>query len=203
LPHIPQCDELFVVLVSQPLFGLPSQLAKPALQFGAQTPFEHATPPFGFVHCMPQPPQWLVLVLVLVSQPLFGLPSQLPDPELQLGTHDPPMHAVVPLLLVHAVPHVPQWPVVVFKFVSHPFALFPSQLPQPAEHTGAHAPATQLVLPCAFVHALPQVPQWLVVFVTLVSQPLLALPSQLPNPGLHDGTQEPAMQAVPPFGFVH
>jgi hypothetical protein len=146
-PQPPQWLELLVVLTSQPLFGLPSQLAKPGLQLGAHVPFEQATPPFGFEHGMLQPPQWLVLLRMLVSQPLFGLPSQLPAPAAQLGTHAPETHAVVPFALLQVTPQAPQLVVVVCRFVSQPSARLPLQLPQPGAHTGAHAPAVQEVVP--------------------------------------------------------
>ena len=48
---------------------------------------------------------------------------------------------------------------------------------------------------------MPQAPQ-LVTVVIAVSQPFRALPSQLPKPALHVGTQAPAVQTVEPFGFV-
>ena len=46
------------------------------------------------------------------------------------------------------------------------------------------------------------VPQ-LVVVVSGVSQPFLALPSQLPKPALHVGTQAPAVHTLVPFWGVH
>jgi hypothetical protein len=38
----------------------------------------------------------------------------------------------------------------------------------------------QLVVPCAFVQAVPQAPQWALFVAKAASQPLLGLPSQLP-----------------------
>src|SRR5215813_7123040 len=59
---------------SQPLSGLLSQLWKPKLQLGVQTPAlglpalgEHATLPFAFVHWWPQPPQLFGSVVVLLT----------------------------------------------------------------------------------------------------------------------------------------
>jgi hypothetical protein len=49
---------------------------------------------------------------------------------------------------------------------------------------GVHVPLGQVVVPCAFVQALPQVPQ-LVVVLVLASQPVAGLLSQLPHPELH------------------
>ena len=74
-----------------------------------------------------------VSVLRLVSQPLFALPSQLPNPAAHVGTHTPPVQAVVPFALVHATPHEPQFDVVASE-VSQPFAMLLSQLAKPALH---------------------------------------------------------------------
>jgi hypothetical protein len=56
----PQPPQFAVVRieVSQPLFRFPSQLAYPALQIGLQRPPAHEFVPAGFVHWMPQPPQF-------------------------------------------------------------------------------------------------------------------------------------------------
>jgi hypothetical protein len=84
--------------------------------------------PCAFAHCVPHEPQLFAFVLTLVSQPLFGLPSQSAVPALQLGSHTPATHAVVPLALVQFTPQAPQLPVLVFVFVSQPLFAFPSQL---------------------------------------------------------------------------
>jgi hypothetical protein len=42
-----------------------------------------------------------------------------------------------------------------------------------------------------------------VLVLKFASHPFAALPSQLPNPGLHTGTQLPAEQVVVPFALVH
>jgi len=117
------------------------------LHDGAHTPAEHDVDPLAFVQAVPQVPQLLMLVLVLVSQPLFGLPSQFPKPTLQPGEQTPPAHDVVPLALVQAVPQVPQLLVLVRVSVSQPLFGLPSQSAQPAAHVGVQAPAVQLVEP--------------------------------------------------------
>ena len=203
VPQPPQWLALFVVFVSQPLAGLPSQLAKPLLQAGAQVPLAQATLPFGLLHAMPQPPQWLVLELVFVSQPLLALPSQLPEPALQLGVQLPPMQAVVPFGLLHVVPHAPQLPALVVRLVSQPLLAMPSQLPQPGAQLGTQLPAVQVVVPCGLVHESPHEPQLATLFVRFVSQPLLPLPSQLPKPGKHAGMHAPPVHIVEPFGLMH
>lgn len=94
----------------------------------------------------------------MVSQPFAGLPSQLPDPALQVGTQTPAVHVVVPFELLHVAPQAPQL-AVVFKAVSQPFTGSPSQLPNPEAQTGAQRPATQEVVPWAFAQVFPHAPQ--------------------------------------------
>jgi hypothetical protein len=103
-----------------------------------------------------------VLVLVFVSQPLVGLPSQLPKPAAQLGAQTPAVQVVEPLALVQPLPQAPQCAVVLFRFVSQPLlrALL-SQLPQPALQVIEQAPSEQEALPFVLLQALLQVPQLL------------------------------------------
>jgi hypothetical protein len=69
-----------------------------------------------------------VFVLRLVSQPLLGSPSQSAKPDAQLGTHTPPVHAVVPFALLQLAPHAPQfW--TVLSGASQPFDALASQSP--------------------------------------------------------------------------
>lgn len=58
-----------------------------------------------------------------------------------------------------AFPQAPQLVGSVDTFFSQPFDGSPSQLFQPAEHTGTHAPAVQDVVPWALVHPRPHPPQ--------------------------------------------
>jgi hypothetical protein len=46
----PQLPVLVWMFVSQPLFGFPSQSAKPAAQVGLHAPATHDVVPFAFVH---------------------------------------------------------------------------------------------------------------------------------------------------------
>jgi hypothetical protein len=72
-------------------------------------PPEHAAVAFGSEHTLPQPPQWLTLVLVLVSQPSAGLPLQLPKPGLQPAIVQlPATQPGVPLATEQAFPQAPQ-----------------------------------------------------------------------------------------------
>lgn len=92
-------------------------------------PPEQLTEPFGFVHLVPQLPQLLTSASVLVSQPLFGLLSQLLQPALHEGEQTLEVQAVVPCAFVHAVPQVPQLLRLLVVFVSQPFLTLPSQSP--------------------------------------------------------------------------
>jgi hypothetical protein len=101
--------------------------------------------------------------------------------QLARGWHAPATHAVA---APHARPHAPQWALLVWVLVSHPLAALPSQLPKPvAQAPSAHAPPAQVAAALAKLHTVPHAPQCAVLVVVLVSHPLVALPSQLPNPG--------------------
>jgi hypothetical protein len=152
LPHDPQFDRLVLVFVSQPLFLMASQSAKLPVQTGVQTPATQLVVPFAFVQAMPQPPQLLMSLVVPVSQPFFGLPSQSANPALQVGTQAPAVHVVDPCAFEQAMPQPPQLLMLVAKTASQPFTALPSQLPVPALHVGVHAPAEQVVVPFGFTH---------------------------------------------------
>ena len=80
-----------------------------------------------------------------------------------------------------ARPQTPQLALLVLRLVSQPLAALPSQLPKPGlQLATVHAPAAQPAVALASEQAAPQAPQCAGVTVTLVSQPLAALPSQLP-----------------------
>ena len=93
-----------------------------------QAPSTHVAVPLVLLHTCPHPPQWFVLVCVLVSQPFCAIASQFANPVVHDGLHAPLTHAVVPLALMHCTPHAPQLPKLVPRFVSQPFCRFPSQL---------------------------------------------------------------------------
>jgi hypothetical protein len=168
-----------------------------------QVPETQLVVPFGFEHAVPQAPQLLALLLVFVSQPLFGLPSQLEKPPAQIGAQVPDTQLVVPLVLVHLVPHEPQLLTFALVLVSQPLFGLPSQSAVPAVQIGAHAPATQLVVPLTFVHCTPQTPQLLRLVSRLVSQPLTAFASQLAQPDTQIGAQLPPTQLVVPLLLTH
>ena len=69
---------------------------------------QETEPPVGAVHEVPQAPQF-VTVVVLVSQPLVGLPSQLPKPAEHTGAQLPPLQLVeLAPAVEHTVPQAPQ-----------------------------------------------------------------------------------------------
>jgi hypothetical protein len=144
-------------------------------------PAEHAVP--GPQAC-PHVPQFALVVLRLVSQPFETVPSQLPQPAVhEAMPHVPPVQAGVPFAGVgQGLPHAPHAVIDVFKFTSQPFVELPSQFANPELHDAMpHAPATHDGKPFAGVgHACPHVPHAESVVLRFVSQPLVALASQLP-----------------------
>lgn len=195
----PQLSRSVLVFVSQPLIALPSQFAEPPLQTGVHVPPTQLVVPFGLRHTRPHWPQWFVVVLRFVSHPLFGLPSQSAKPALHDGTQAPAVQLVVPLAFTHGALQLPQWLALVFVSTSHPLVAMPSQLARPALQIGWQLPLVHVVEPPGFEHAVPQVPQLLVLVLVLVSQPLFALPSQSPKPALHAMPHVPLVQTGVPF----
>ena len=150
-----------------------------------------------------QLPQWVGLVVVLVSQPLATLPSQFPKPAEHEIEQEPAEQVGVPLAAEHAVPQPPQFAALVFVLVSQPFPALPSQLPKLASHpTSWQVPLAHDSVAFGISQATPQAPQLVSVF-RLVSQPLVASPSQFANPVAQVGTQAPAVQVEVPFAFEH
>jgi hypothetical protein len=142
-------------------------------------PVEQVEVAFASLQVTPQALQFESVVR-LVSQPLFGLPSQSPQPEAQVGVHLPELHVVEPLALVQARKQAPQL-LVVLSAVSQPLAALLSQLPQPAlQELSTQLPDEHEPLALAKEQALPHPPQWLTLVWVFVSQPLLLLPSQSP-----------------------
>jgi len=186
VPHVPQCVVVFVRFASQPFGPLPSQLPKPALQDGTHEPEVQRFVPFTAEHTVPHVPQFEVDVFKLASQPFVTLVSQLPKPLLHTMEHVADEHDGVPFVPLHAAPQEPQFAVLVLRFASQPLFGLLSQLANPELHVGTHAPVVQVVVPLAFVQLLPQLPQFPVLVFVFVSQPFEAMPSQLPNPALHD-----------------
>ena len=190
--------------VSHPLAGLTSQSAKLATHDAIwHEPAPQVTLAFARAQVAPHEPQ-LASELSGVSQPLAALPSQLPNPALQApSVHAPALQLAVALAREHPTAQPPQL-LRVLRGVSHPLASAASQLPEPA----LQLPITQLPpahvgVALARAHALPQDPQ-LPGVLRGVSQPLAALPSQLPQPLSQPPiAQLPAKQAGVACARVH
>jgi hypothetical protein len=163
---------------SQPLFGLPSQLKKPAAQLGEQTPLTHEVVPLALVHCVPHAPQ-LAVVLTASSQPFVLFMSQLPKPAVQVPSVQVPVEQdSLAFARSHGVLHAPQSDRV-FSGLSQPLEAVPSQLSKPALHApSVHVPEAQDSAALARLQTEPQAPQ-LDRVRRSVSQPFEARPSQL------------------------
>src|SRR5690349_8594933 len=105
VPQPPQFWMLFVVAVSQPFFGFASQLPKPAAHVIPQTPALQKARPFVVSQARAQPPQFLVLVSVFVSQPFEAMPSQSANGEM----HDA-IAQVPEVQVVFALGSTQSWP---------------------------------------------------------------------------------------------
>ncbi len=121
VPHVPQL--VAVLSASQPLRALPSQLEKPVLHVIEHMPEAHDGVPPALEQAIPQPPQWLVEVIVL-TQPAPDAEQSVVGARQVVVVHEPPEQRVpagqtVPqppqlLLSVAVLTHVPlhdTWPV--------------------------------------------------------------------------------------------
>jgi len=207
-PQAPQLLRSLCSAASQPLLALVSQLAKfSAHAPSAQVPLAQLAAALAKKQGRPQPPQCVVLVVVLVSQPFTASPSQLPKPVLQVPSrHTPPAHDTAPLVRVQAWPQPPQFARLVEVSTSQPSpalplqsARLPGQVPRavpqvPEVHTGTRPGVVVLQM-------VPQVRQLLTAVLRLVSQPFSAMPSQLPKPVLQTpSAQRPLAQVADALG---
>jgi hypothetical protein len=89
---------------------------------------------------------------------------------------------------------------VLFKFVSQPFVALLSQFPKPGSQVpSAQLLATQFADALAKLHCVLHPPQLSGSVCRFFSQPLAALASQLPKPGLHAMLQLPVVQLGVPL----
>jgi hypothetical protein len=160
-PHAPQFPVLALRSVSQPSSALPLQSAKPGLQVNEQVPVSHDTVALAREgHALPQRPQCMTLVLVLVSQPLSTIPSQLPKGAVHRAmAQRPSEHTGLPLAVMHWLPHVPQWSLLLCGLTQ-----------APAQHRSPMAQRLSLVHPTTHIPPAQRCPvgQW--VSVTHCSQ---------------------------------
>ncbi len=130
-PQAPQFDGSLPMLSSQPLAGLRSQSAKPALQVKPQVPAAQLAVALARGgQTVPHAPQLFGSVLRLVQ-----LPEQLVSPDAQVTTQAPAEHTWPP---VHAVVQVPQRRLSTWRSRHTP-----EQLVCPEGHTRVQAPPTQ------------------------------------------------------------
>ena len=101
-------------------------------------------------------------------------------PALQLATpHAEFKHAAVPFAAAHTLPQDAQFEALLVRFVSHPLAAMPSQLPRPiAQLDTPHTPATQFGVPPIVEQTVPHMLQLLTSDAVLISQPFVSRPSQ-------------------------
>jgi hypothetical protein len=179
LPQAPQLLTSLVVLISQPLLGLPLQLANGKGQNRPQVPKLQTGElfwPEGQV--CPQPPQLLGLVRTLTSQPLLGLPSQ----STNVGEHVKPQIPDEQVgELFRPKGHTLSQPPQLFTSKER-FAQFPGHRVLGAGHEMPQVPSWQNGVPFAGeVHIRPQNPQ----LFTSVRR-LTQFPEQEKFPGRHD-----------------
>jgi hypothetical protein len=171
--------------VSHPFTDEPSQFPKSALHVpSVHDPLAQLSVAFGRSQVVPQPPQFMSEVSA-VSHPFASTASQLPRP----ASHDeiaqvPVLHVAVAPGREQAVPQAPQ-SVSVRIERSQPFEASPSQSSNPVVHAATwQLPVAQLSVAFASSQVSPQPAQFERV-VSGVSQPVVALPSQLPKPDEH------------------
>ncbi len=168
---------------------------RPPGAHGAQTPATQlGVPP---EHTTPHSPQDAALVRS-ASQPLFASPSQSSKPVLQVNTQAPAVHAAaLAFVSTHALPHAPQL-VVVLSGVSHPSGpRMLTQSPKPVLQLKPQTPEAQVRVAFARAGQGAQLPQWSTFELKLASQPLRAMPSQLPKFAEHPtGTHPPLAQPL-------
>lgn len=158
--------------------------------------------PLTELHVVPQPPQLEVFVAMFVSHPFATLPSQLAQPDEHASWHAPETHEGVAFTVLHALPHEPQFEVVVVG-VSQPFEGLASQLAKPELHRMPHVPEEQVGVPFVELQVLPHEPQLAVSLPSTISQPSVTLPLQLAKPGVHAMLQLPEGQLGVPFAELH
>jgi hypothetical protein len=150
----------------------------------AQTAEEQRALALAKLQAVPQDPQLLTSVERLLSQPFPATPSQFPKVPSQAAIAQVlAMQLSVALGRLQVVPHRPQLVTVLVRFTSQQSTYWLLQLPKPALQVAtAQMLELQAGVPLATEQTVPQAPQAVTVEVVLVSQPLSALLSQLPNP---------------------
>jgi hypothetical protein len=152
----------------------------------------------GTAHGTHEVPHELALVLL----------TQFPAQQWKLALHEAPQVAAtqvaVPFDTAGHPVQVPQCIGSLARSASQPLAGLLSQSENPAAQVNPQAPAVQFAVACGGVgHAVPHAPQVAVVS-RRASQPLTALPSQLPKPALQfNRLQAPLTQEPEAFANEH
>jgi hypothetical protein len=208
IPQPPQFAALVLVFTSQPSNPFPLQLPKPALHAIPHTRAAHVAVPFaGTAQRVPHAPQCSGLLVMSTSHPSVATALQLPKPVLHANEHALEAHVADALGAGGQTrPHIPQCETVLVVVVSHPLDTSMSQLPVPAAHAIPQTPSAHAGLaPPPPAQTLPHIPQCVRLVFVLVSQPLVATPSQLPKPALQLSVQRPithAPVALVPLGHT-
>ena len=147
-------------------------------------------------------------MLIDVSHPLPGTPSQSANPAAQTIPHTPAVHVAVVFAALtpgHAPPHAAQLCGSVIKLTSQPFVATPSQLPNPALHVvREQAPPVHALDACGTTHECPQVPQFIRSDAVIDSHPFNDEESQSVNPAVHAAIMHvPVVQLAPAFANTH
>ena len=177
VPHEPQFVSVFSG-VSHPSARLPLQLAHPASHASTQEPLEQVGVAWLVLHALPQPPQWFGSVAVFAQLPEHRV-SPLAQPLTQ-----PVEGSQIGVPPVHRIPQALQF-IVVDRSTSHPSDAVPLQSSYPGSQSMIwQEPVAQVSAARVSEHAVPQVPQSLIVRSD-VSQPVSVAPSQSPKPAAH------------------
>jgi hypothetical protein len=153
----------------------------------AHDPLLHAGTELGGAQFIPQPPQFEVEVVVLISQPFDAMWSQSAKPELQLAiAHVPPLQVGVAFGVVQTMLQPPQLLTSVWPLMLQPVVYLPSQFRKPVlQGPRPQTPLLQSAVPFCSEHTVPHMPQFCVEVVVLTSQPSATCRSQSAKPELH------------------
>ena len=145
----------------------------------------------------PQEPQLRLSFLMLISQPSVRLsPLQSTNPAEQEPLQSPPEHAGRTLLLLHTIPHPPQFlGSAAISFSQPSESLSKLQSAHPGTHAPVHPKPEHVRLTmCASLQLTAHPPQLLGFVRMLVSQPSVRRsPLQLSNPWVHNPPQLPPL----------
>jgi hypothetical protein len=186
-PQPPQFCRLVRTSVSQPFAAIASQSPKLGLHWTTLhiPPVQPWEATLVSAQALPQAPQWAGSMAVL-AQNDPPVPVHAVSGAEQVAPHRP---AEQTCPAAQVVPQAPQLVLSVRVLTSQPLAGLPSQSSKPAAQAiTAHAPAVQVAVALARLHARPQPPQFCRLVRTSVSQPLAAMASQSPKSGLHRTT---------------